>query len=416
LVRHALILSARVPQARRGRETSSPPQFGHTPSISAAHAAQNVHSKLQIVAVSLSAARATSHRSHTGRISNIAPAYARRVRVFLTGGSGFVGSHTTRRLLDDGHEVRLLVRDEAKASTVLERVGVDPSAVDLVKGDVLDRRSIEDAVRGCDAAVHAAAAIGVTGKGGSSVVDTNVQGTINVVGSAVEAGIDPVVHLSTVGIFIPPVDPVITTTSVLADPRTDYGRSKLAAERAVRALQADEAPIVVVYPGGVIGPDQPALDATLEGIRGARETLWPLAPGGVALIDVRDLAEIIVRSLVPGEGPRRFMAGGHFLTWAGFADLTDEITGIRCRRMPMPAPVTLGMGWLIDQVRRIRPIDYPLTLDAAEFMVRMVPTDDEPTLRALGMSLRPVRDTVEDAMRWMAATGHLSPKAAGRLA
>ena len=60
--------------------------------------------------------------------------------------------------------------------------------------------------------------------------------------------------------------------------------------------------------------------------------------------------------------------------------------------------------------------DYPLTLDAAEFMVRMVPTDDEPTLRALGMTLRPVRDSLEDAMRWMAATGHLSAEAAGRLA
>jgi hypothetical protein len=131
---------------------------------------------------------------------------------------------------------------------------------------------------------------------------------------------------------------------------------------------------------------------------------------------VRDLAALIASSLVPGEGPRRFMAGGHFLTWPAFADVTDEVTGVRCRRMPMPAAFTLGMGWLIDQVRRVRPVGYPLTLDAAEFMVRMVPTDDEPTLQALGMSLRPVRETLEDAMRWMAAAGHLSPKAAGRLA
>jgi nucleoside-diphosphate-sugar epimerase len=338
------------------------------------------------------------------------------VRVFVTGGSGFVGSHTTRRLLDDGHDVRLLVRDEAKATTVLAGLDIDPSAVELVKGDVLDSRSVASAVRGCDAAVHAAAAIGVTGKGSASVIDTNVQGTINVVGAAVEAGLDPVVHLSTVGIFIPPSEPVIKTTSALANPRTDYGRSKLAAEHAVRALQHEDAPVVIFYPGGIVGPDQPALDATLEGIRGAREVLWPLAPGGVALIDVRDLAALIVRSLVPGEGPRRFMAGGHFLSWAAFADVTDDVTGVKCRRMPMPAAFTLGMGWLIDQVRRVRPVDYPLTLDAAEFMVRMVPTDDEATMHALGMSLRPVRETLEDAMRWMAASGHLSAKAAGRLA
>jgi nucleoside-diphosphate-sugar epimerase len=368
-------------------------------------------------AASEPASSAVAQRSHVARISSTASAYAHApVQVFVTGGSGFVGSHLTRRLLDDGHDVRLLVRDEAKATAVLGRLGVDPSAVELVKGDVLDSRSIETAVQGCDAAVHAAAAIGVTGKGGASVIDTNVQGTINVVGAAVDAGLDPVVHLSTIGIFIPPNEPVISTTSPLANPRTDYGRSKLAAERAVRALQEADAPVVIFYPGGIVGPDQPALDATLEGIRGARETLWPLAPGGVALIDVRDLAALIARSLVPGEGPRRFMAGGHFLTWPAFADVTDEVTGVRCRRMPMPAAFTLGMGWLIDQVRRVRPVGYPLTLDAAEFMVRMVPTDDEPTLQALGLSLRPVRETLEDAMRWMAAAGHLSPKAAGRLA
>src|SRR3954463_12193557 len=94
------------------------------------------------------AASATEHRSHVARISSTGPAYARRfMLVFVTGGSGFVGSHTTRRLLDQGHAVRLLVRDEAKATGVLERLGVDPSAVELVKGDVLDRKSVVAAVR-----------------------------------------------------------------------------------------------------------------------------------------------------------------------------------------------------------------------------------------------------------------------------
>src|SRR3954471_14666902 len=132
-------------------------------------------------AESVSASSAAAHRSHVARISSTAPAYARRfMLVFVTGGSGFVGSHTTRRLLDEGHAVRLLVRDEEKARRVLGRLGVDPSAVELVRGDVLDRKAIVTALQSCDAAIHAAAAIGVTGKGGESVVETNVQGTINV--------------------------------------------------------------------------------------------------------------------------------------------------------------------------------------------------------------------------------------------
>src|SRR3954471_16196238 len=107
-------------------------------------------------AESVSASSAAAHRSHVARISSTAPAYARRfMQVFVTGGSGFVGSHATRRLLEEGHSARLLVRDEAKATRVLVGLGVDPSesAVELVKGDVLDRATIATALHGCDAAI-----------------------------------------------------------------------------------------------------------------------------------------------------------------------------------------------------------------------------------------------------------------------
>src|SRR5690606_25530798 len=132
-----------------------------------------------------------------------------------------------------------------------------------------------------------AAAIGVTSGGQVPVLEQNVTGTRNVVGHAVAAGCDPVVHLSTVAVFVPPDGPVITTESRLASPRNDYGRSKVIAERELRERQDAGEPITIVYPGGVLGPDQPQLDATLEGIAGARRQGWPLAPGGVCLIDVR---------------------------------------------------------------------------------------------------------------------------------
>jgi len=138
--------------------------------------------------------------------------------------------------------------------------------------------------------------------------------------------------------------------------------------------------------------------------------------GGVALVDVRDLAQVLVRALVPGLGPRRLLVGGHFHTWPGLGDLTDAILGVRARRMPFPAPVLHGVGSLLDLVRKVRPLPYPLTRDAAEIMVSMVPTDDGPSLASVGVTLRPAEDTLTDALRWLAETGHLSAKHAGRLA
>ncbi|MFI6520496.1 nitroreductase/quinone reductase family protein [Spirillospora sp. NPDC050679] len=337
------------------------------------------------------------------------------MRVFLTGASGFVGSYTVRALLAAGHTPRALVRDPGKAAKALAAVGVAAEKVELVPGDMLDADSVRAAMDGCDAAVHCAAAIGVTGDAGD-LVEVNVRGTRNVVGGAVELGLSPVVHVSTVAVFVPPDGPVITADSPLASPRTDYGRSKLAAERYVRGLQDSGAPVTIVYPGGVCGPHQPVLDALMEGLVGALGTAWPTPPGGVSVIDVRDLGEALARAVAAEGRGHRWLLGGHFLTWPRFADLCDELTGVRCRRLPVPAGAMIAAGTLLDAAKRVRPFDYPLTRDAAEFMVRLVPTDDRPALDALGLALRPVRATTADALRWLAEAGHLDPRKAGRLA
>ena len=335
--------------------------------------------------------------------------------VLLTGGTGFVGSHAVPALVAAGHRPRLLVRDEAKAPATIARRGVDPAHVEVVVGDVLDRSSVERAVDGCDAVIHAAAAIGITGPGGPSTFDQNVGGTKNVLEPALAAGCDPVVHVSSVAVFVPPKEPVITADSPLADPRTEYGRSKVAAERWVRSRQDEGAPIAVVYPGGVIGPDQPRLDTAMEGIASARKMAWPMAPGGVGLLDVRDLASVLAAALRPGQGPRRLVVGGAFLTWPELGDLTDELCGVRARRLPLPRPVLIGTGAVLDVVRRVVPLDYPLTRDAAEIMATMAPTDDDPALESLGVQLRPVREAVADALRWMVDAGHLPADLAPKL-
>ncbi|MCP2336274.1 nitroreductase/quinone reductase family protein [Actinomadura rupiterrae] len=337
------------------------------------------------------------------------------MRVFLTGASGFVGSYTVAALLAAGHEVRALVRAPERAARTLATLGVDAADVEFVRGDMLDTAAVGAALDGCDAAIHAAAAIGVTGPAGD-LVSANVTGTRNIIGGAVERGLAPVVHVSSVAVFVPPDGPVITPDSPLASPHTDYGRSKVAAERYVREVQSGGAPVAIVYPGGVCGPHQPHLDALPEGLAGALNLAWPLPPGGVGVIDVRDLAEALARAIGTAEGGERWTLGGTYLTWPEIADLCDTLTGVPCRRMRVPGSVMIGLGRVLDAAKRVRPFDYPLTRDAAQMMVGLVPTDDAPTLAALDLGLRPVETTVADALRWLAASGHLKPRRAGRLA
>ena len=326
-----------------------------------------------------------------------------------------MGSHTVARLLAHGHRPRLLVRDPAKAARVLGALAIDPSAVELVVGDMGDATVVAELLEGAEAVIHAAAAIGVTGPR-TDLVAQNVHGMENVVGAAVERGLDPVIHVSPVAVFVPPDRSVITVDGGLASPRTDYGRSKQAAERFARGLQDQGAPVTIVYPGGVVGPHQPTLDTMMEGLAGALGSVWPMPKGRVTVIQVEDLAEALARMVAPGRGPRRFMLGGDFLTWTELADLCDDLTGVRCRRLVVPGWLLVGLGAALDAAKRIKAFDYPLTRDAAEVMVSMVPTDDAVTDAALGLERRNARDSIEEALRCLAADGHLAADKAGRLA
>jgi nucleoside-diphosphate-sugar epimerase len=334
------------------------------------------------------------------------------MRVLVTGASGFVGAHATLALTEAGHDVRLFVRDPDKAHRVLSGLGgaVDPGAVH--KGDIRDARAVREALRGCDGVLHAAADMGVTGHG-ADLVGANVAGLRNVLGQAVELRLDPVVHVSTVAVFVPPVEPLITADSTLANPRNAYGRSKVVGERLARELGG----VTIVYPGGVVGPGQPRLDALNEGFRAGVRWGWLLVPGGVGVLDVRDLAVALARCFTPGQGERRYLLGGHFLTWTRLAEVFAEVIGGPGTARRLPGGLLRGLAAALDGLKALgAPIGYPLTRDAADLMLTLVPTDDAPALKDLGLTPRPVEDTVSDTLRWLCAEGHLNRREIGRLA
>ncbi|MFI6395363.1 NAD-dependent epimerase/dehydratase family protein [Nonomuraea sp. NPDC050540] len=335
------------------------------------------------------------------------------MRVLVTGASGFVGSYAVAALLGEGHEPHIFVRNPEKAARVLRRLRLTSEASDLPThvGDIRDAGAVRAALSTCEAVLHAAADMGVTGHA-ADLEGANVVGLKNVLGQAVELGLDPVVHVSTVAVFVPPAEPVITVDTPLAGPRNGYGRSKVSGELYARGLDG----VTIVYPGGVAGPHQPTVDALNEGFRAGVALGWPMVPGGVSVLDVRDLALFLARCMTPEKGARRYMIGGNFRTWRQLADLCEQLTGRKARRFPIPAALLRTAGSALDVVKRVKHVPYPLTRDAADFMLTLVPTDDRPALNELGVTLRPVEDTVSDTLRWLSAEGHLNVRRIGRLA
>jgi nucleoside-diphosphate-sugar epimerase len=338
------------------------------------------------------------------------------VRVLVTGATGFVGSHTARALVRAGHDVRVLARDPAKVPAVF---GNGPR-LDVVTGDMTDALAVRRALEGCDAVVHAAALVALRAKDAARVLVANRLGVERVVGGAVEAGIARVVYVSSaVALFRSggAAQGPITGASPVGDGASAYARSKADCERYVRALQERGASIRTTYPGGVFGPDDPALSESNRGLLALFRDAAVVTDGGLQVVDVRDVAAAHARLVDAPPGAGRHMLGGHFVRWSELVDAFEAITGRRFRRVPVPGAILRAAGAAADVVKRVWDFDLPLTREAAQIMTSWPPPgapDDE--LRALGVTFRPLHETLGDTLAWMHTTGILAADRVGALA
>jgi UDP-glucose 4-epimerase len=321
----------------------------------------------------------------------------------LTGATGLVGSHAAAALVGAGHAVRALIRDEERLRNALAEVA-PALPVEAVHGDMTDPASVVRAVEGCDAVVHAAAVVGVAhGAGGS---DANLLGTRRVIEAALAVGADPIVYTSSLTAYLPAADGVVTPDTPLAEPQSAYARSKRDVERFVREHQRRGAPVTTLVLGAVYGPSSPHADGGFEAMRSALAAGVMLAPpSGMTVIDVRDLAQVIVRSLTPGRGPRRHLAGGQYLSWGDWSELLAAAAGLPVHRHEIGIDALVQLGRTFDERRREGDVASPLSEEAARIMASGVPTDDSATLRDLGVRYRPLTETFSDAVAFLRRRG-----------
>jgi dihydroflavonol-4-reductase len=337
------------------------------------------------------------------------------MKALVTGGTGFVGSHTVAELVRGGHQVRLLVRSPRRVGPALGPLGV--TRVETAVGDVTDPGSVEAALRGCDAVVHAASVYSFDPRMDRAIRKTNVRGTEVVLGLAHRLGLDPIVHVSSYGALIGNRGETLRPDSPPTTPPGAYLRSKADSDRVARQFQQTGAPVVIVYPGGVWGPHDPHYGESCQVAEGLLRGTWTfLPPGAFPMTDVRDLAKLHAAVLERGRGPRRYMATARNVTLREVLDSVARLTGRRLPVVAVPLRGVLMPARLLDALQTILPVRLPFNFQAIYIVGLQHRVDDSATRRDFGLAARPLDETVGDQLRWMVGSGRLSPKAAGRLA
>ncbi len=277
------------------------------------------------------------------------------MKVFLTGGTGFIGQQLTQILVQCGWEVVALVRKpESPESKSIQAMGAK-----LVQGDITDRESMRDAMNGADALIHNAAwyEFGISKAARDRMQSINVLGTKNTLGLAIELDIPKIVYVSTILAFGDTGDVIADEAFQRRAPyQSCYEQTKTEAHKFARKLQEDGAPIVITCPAGVIGPgDHSSLGYLVRMyVRGWLSPMLFAANGRRAHVHVDDAAEGIVRCVEHGQVGETYILSNGVMQHRDMFELWKQTPGgFKMTLLWMPNHMAMLFNRICEPIERL---------------------------------------------------------------
>jgi dihydroflavonol-4-reductase len=328
-------------------------------------------------------------------------------RVFVTGGTGFIGANLVRLLLQEGYAVRVLVRSNSSLDNLQ---GLD---LETVKGDLNDS-ALADQMAGCQFLFHVAAHYSLWQADREILYRHNVLGTRNVLASARRAGIERTVYTSSVaaiGVGARGIPMDESHQSSLERLMGDYKKSKFLAEQeAKQAAQAGQ-DIVIVNPSSPIGPwdikPTPTGDIILRFLR--RQMPFYLDTG-LNFIDVRDVVQGHLLALQRGRSGERYILGNQNLSLKQLLDQLAQITGLSAPQQTVPLWLPLGVAWIDECILARFGKSPSVPLDGVRMASQLMYYDAAKAVRELGLPQTPIAIALKDAVDWFLSNGYVNQK------
>lgn len=326
------------------------------------------------------------------------------MRVLVTGATGFLGRNLCPYLVEQGYAVRALVRPSSEWGFLAAQ------GVEIAFGDVQDPDSIQAALAGCEAVVHAAGYFRFWGPR-ERYWDVNVVGTRNVVQAAERAGVKRFVHISTVAVVGRPLPGTVIDETYPCRPVDEYQRTKLEGERIVQEAACRGLPAIILRPGAFYGPwgryafNRLFFEDFLKGLRlqvhGGRRYTFP--------IFVPDLCRVIEAALHWGQVGGIYNVADQSRRHAEIYEIVARVAGTSPWRISVPAFPMLAIAWIWTRLADLtgREPYYPLALASYVFYDWVV--SSEKARRELGFEPTPFEEGVRQTLEWYWAQGLLRP-------
>ncbi|MBW4534628.1 MAG: NAD-dependent epimerase/dehydratase family protein [Pleurocapsa minor HA4230-MV1] len=318
------------------------------------------------------------------------------MKAFVTGGTGFVGANLIRLLLQQGYEVRALVRN---GSCLDNLQSLD---LEIVTGD-LNSSNLSQLISGCQVLFHVAAQYSLWQSDRDLLYHSNVLGTRNILKCARQAGIERTVYTSSVAAIGVKQDGIADETyqSPVEKLVGDYKKSKYYAEQeAVQAVQQGQ-DIVIVNPSTPIGAFDLKPTPTGEIIVRFLQRKMPFyLDTGLNLVDVQDVAQGHILALAKGNTGDRYILGNQNLTFKQLLGKLEQITGLPAPKYTIPYWLPYGVAWLEENVLAKFGRQPTVALDGVRMSQQKMFYDPSKAVRELGLPQSNIDLALEAAVQW----------------
>jgi dihydroflavonol-4-reductase len=272
-------------------------------------------------------------------------------KVLVTGGTGFLGAYILKELVAKGYQAKAIRRTQ-KTPFFIPAEMLAP--VQWVDGDILDCVSVEEAMKGSDMVIHAAAKVSYSGGDQKQLYKTNIEGTSNVVNAALDQGIKKFVYVSSVAALGRSMDGATVSEGKQWDEitlDTHYARSKYHAEMEVWRGIAEGLDAVIVNPSTILGYGDWNQSSCAIFKNVYQEFPW-YTNGVNGFVDVEDIAKIVVMMLKTAIHSERFILSGDTLSFRQLFDLIAD--GMKKKHPHWEAtPAMAAVAWRLESIKSL---------------------------------------------------------------